>query len=156
MHGSILQSTGIIILYSQYIIISFRDSSKKYKLTAGDVIMYQREKCNLKAFGQAVREARESRGWSREYLAERLDLAPRYIMYIETRGQHPSLQRLYEMSTLFGISIDQFFFPDSTASKTTRRRQLDIMLDSMDDEALSIVSATAKALQESRGMPGNQ
>ena len=39
--------------------------------------MYQREKCDMKAFGQAVREAREGRGWTREELAEKLDLAER-------------------------------------------------------------------------------
>ena len=104
----------------------------------------------MKAFGLAVRKARESRGLTREQLAEGLDLAERYIMYVETRGQHLSLQRLYEIATLFNISIDQFFFSDSTTSKTTRRRQLDAMLDSMSDSDLAIVSATAKALVEAR------
>jgi len=137
-------------MYTKYISISFRGDGKKYRLTVGDVIMYQLEKCNMKAFGQAVREAREGRGWTREYLAEGLDLAARYIMYIETRGQHMSLQRLYEISTLFNISVDQFFFPDAAANKTTRRRQLDAMLDGMDDADLAIVSATAKAVTDSK------
>ena len=87
--------------------------------------MYPKEKFDMTAFGQAVKEARENLGLSREKLAEKLDLAPRYIMYIETRGQHPSLQKLYEIATLFNISIDQFFFPNNTESKTTPRRQLD-------------------------------
>jgi transcriptional regulator with XRE-family HTH domain len=110
--------------------------------------MYQLEKCNLKTFGQAVREARESRGMTREQLAEGLDLSARYIMYIETRGQHPGLQKLYEIATLFNISVDQFFFPDSAINKTTHRRQLDSILDDMGDDDLAVVSATAKALQE--------
>ena len=112
--------------------------------------MYPKEKFDMTAFGQAVKEARESLGLSREKLAEKLDLAPRYIMYIETRGQHPSLQKLYEIATLFNISIDQFFFPDNTESKTTHRRQLDAMLDSMDEKDLSVITATVKAMQESK------
>ena len=55
--------------------------------------MYLKQKVDMTAFGQAVKEARESKGWSREKLAEMLDLAPRYIMYIEMRGQHMSLLR---------------------------------------------------------------
>jgi len=83
-----------------------------------DMSMYPKEKIDMTAFGQAVKEAREGKGWSREKLAEALDLAPRYIMYIETRGQRPSLQKLYEIVTLFNISIDQFFFPDTADSLT--------------------------------------
>ena len=112
--------------------------------------MYRKEKVekvDMTAFGQAVKVARESKGWSREKLAEVLDLAPRYIMYIETRGQHPSLQKLYEIVALFNISIDQFFFPDTSANITTQRRQLNAMLDCMDEKELSIITATVKAMQ---------
>jgi len=115
-----------------------------------DMPMYSKEKFDMSAFGQAVKEAREGKGWSREKLAEMLDLAPRYIMYIETRGQHPSLQKLYEIATLFNISIDQFFFPYTTGSKTTHRRQLDAMLDSMGEKDLSVITATVKAMQETK------
>ena len=117
--------------------------------------MYQKAKCNMKAFGRAVREARESRGLTREKLAEMLDLTPRYLMYVETRGQHMSLQKLYEIATMFNISVDQYFFPDTSESKTTRRRQLDNILDNMDDYDLSIVSATAQAITEGKQFPTN-
>ena len=112
--------------------------------------MYQHSKLDMTAFGQAVKEARDSKGWSREKLAEILNLAPRYIMYIETRGQHTSLQKLYEIATLLNISIDQFFFPAASESKTTRRRQLDAMLDGMNDEELTVVTATAEAMRKIR------
>jgi transcriptional regulator with XRE-family HTH domain len=114
-----------------------------------DINMYQHSKLDMTAFGQAVKKARDNKGWSREKLAEILDLAPRYIMYIETRGQHTSLQKLYEIAALFNISIDQFFFPIS-GSKTTRRRQLDTMLDGMSDKELVVVTATAEAMRKIR------
>ena len=116
--------------------------------------MYQDEKVDMRAFGQAVKEAREKRGMSREKLAELLDRAPRYIMYVETRGQHLSLQKLYEVAKLFNISIDQFFFPDTAESKSTNRRQLDAMLDGMGDKDLSVITATVKAMQEAKGTGG--
>jgi hypothetical protein len=75
-----------------------------------------------------------------------LDLSPRHTQYIETRGQHPSLQKFYEIVTLFNISVDNLFFPDNTDSKTTQRRQL----DGMDEKELSVIAATVKAMQEAR------
>ncbi|MCL2775436.1 MAG: helix-turn-helix transcriptional regulator [Oscillospiraceae bacterium] len=112
--------------------------------------MYEKEKLDLTAFGQAVKKARENKNMSREQLAEVLDISARHTQYIETRGQHPSLQKFYEIVTLFNISADQFFFTNNTESKTTQRRQLDAMLDSMDEKELSIITATAKAMQELR------
>lgn len=44
------------------------------------------------ALGQAIKNAREAKGITREQLAEILDLAPRHIQSIENEGQHPSFQ----------------------------------------------------------------
>jgi transcriptional regulator with XRE-family HTH domain len=100
------------------------------------------------ACGQAIKRAREAKGWTREKVAEIVDLAPRYIMSIENTGQHLSLKKFYLLMRLFDISVDQYFYPDTAVSKTSYRRQLDTVLDSMDDTALTIVNATAKAVQE--------
>lgn len=105
---------------------------------------------DFKAFGQAMKKARESKGWTREVLAEKMNLAPRYIMSIENKGQHPSFQVFYELATLFNISVDHFFFPDATIVKSTRRRQLDELLDGLDDKDLIIMEATAKGISEAK------
>ena len=116
----------------------------------GDMKMYQQEECNTRAFGQAVKDARENKGWSREKLAEMLDVSARHIQYIETRGQHPSLQKFYTLAKLFDISIDEYLLPDIAKGKNTHRRQLDAMLDSMDERDLIIASATAKGIEEAK------
>lgn len=114
--------------------------------------MYDNKKLDLRAFGQAVKEARENKGLTREKLAEILDRSPRHTQYIETRGQHPSLQIFYEIVRLFNMSVDHYFFPDSAEAKSTQRRQLDAMLDSMDEKDLSVIFATAKAMQEAKSI----
>jgi transcriptional regulator with XRE-family HTH domain len=105
---------------------------------------------DFKAFGQAIKKAREDRGWTREVLAEMMDLAPRYIMSIENKGQHPSFQVFYELITLFDISVDQFFFPQRNAEKSTERRQLEALLDGIDDKDLIIVTDTVRGIQKAR------
>ena len=105
-------------------------------------------KYDFKAFGRAIKEARKAKGISRNQLADKLNIAPRYIASIENSGQHPSLQILYELVTLLDVSVDQFFFPEREQEKSTRRRQLDALLDEMSDNGIRIVTATAKEIAE--------
>ena len=117
----------------------------------GDILMRNpTEKFDFKAVGQAIKAAREGKGWTREHVAEMLDLAPRYIMSIENNGQHPSFQRFYELVTLFDISVDQYLFPDMPVKRNTRRRQLETLLDGMVESDLIVMTATAKGLQEAK------
>lgn len=107
-----------------------------------------KEKYDFKIFGQAIKAARKAKGISRNQLADKLNIAPRYIASIENSGQHPSLQIFYELVTFLDVSVDQFFFPDKTAGKNTGRRQLDALLDGMSDKGIRIVTATAKEIAE--------
>jgi len=103
---------------------------------------------DFKAFRQAIKKARMAAGYSRKRLGHELNLAPRYLVSIENEGQHPSLQVLYELCTFFDISVDQFFFPNKGANKSTQRRQLDTLLDGMSETGLQIVTATAKEIRK--------
>lgn len=105
-------------------------------------------KYDFKAFGQAIKAARKAKGISRNELADRMNIAPRYIASIENSGQHPSLQIFYELVTLLDVSVDQFFFPNKSMDKSTQRRQLETLLDGMDNKGLRIVTATAKEIKE--------
>lgn len=116
----------------------------------GDVKMRNQSRYDFTAFGKAIKKAREDRGWTREQLAQEVDLAPRYIMSIENKGQHPSFQVFYNLVTLFDISVDQFFFPDRPAAKSTQRRQLDTALDALDDNDYIVLEATAKGLEQAK------
>ena len=107
---------------------------------------------DFKAFGQAIKEARKKKGESRNQASSALFISPRYLANIENKGQHPSLQVFYDLVTRYEISVDEFFFPDKSAGKSTQRRQLDAMLDSMSDKGLRIVGATAKEIAEIESM----
>lgn len=108
------------------------------------------EKFNLIAFGQAVQKARETNNWNREQFAEMLNLTPRYLQYIETRGQHPSFQIFASIITILGLSADQFFFPDTTEQKTVQRLQLDALLDEMGKDDLRIIAAIARTIRDNK------
>ena len=109
-----------------------------------------KEKFDFKAFGKAIKAARKAKGLSRNQLADTLNIAPRYIASIENSRQHPSLQIFYELVTFLDISVDQFFFPVKTPDKTTQRRQLDELLNGVDETDLVIVTDTVKGIQKAK------
>ena len=54
--------------------------------------MYQYDKhLDFHALGREIKRKREAKGWTQEYLAQLVDRTPRSIMYMENRGQKPSL-----------------------------------------------------------------
>ena len=109
-----------------------------------------KKQLDFRAFGQAIKRARNDKKFTREQVGNMLGISPRYLVDIENEGQHPSLQVLFELVRLLDISVDQFFFPNTSASKTTSRRQLETMLDSMDEKDLIIMTGTAKAIHETK------
>ena len=106
------------------------------------------EQFDFRALGQAIKDARNNRGWTREELGAMLGITARYLVDIENEGQHPSLQVLYSLVSLFDISVDQFIFPGKEAAMTTQRRQLNNLLDGMSEKGLRIITATAKEVKE--------
>ncbi|MDL2249656.1 helix-turn-helix transcriptional regulator [Lachnospiraceae bacterium OttesenSCG-928-J05] len=98
------------------------------------------------ALGQAIKKARESRGITREQLAEQLDIVPRHLQSVENEGQHPSFQLFVRLITIFDISADQYIFPSKQTGKTTLRRQVDTLLDTFGNRELTVIEGTAKAI----------
>jgi len=107
---------------------------------------------DFKAFGAAIKAARNEYGESRKKVSDELYISPRYLANIENKGQQPSLQVFYDLVTRYHISVDQFFFPNSNAEKSTGRRQLDALLDGMSDKGIRIVTATAKKQMQEYGV----
>lgn len=113
--------------------------------------MYQDERrLDFHALGREIKRKREAKGWTQEYLAQLVDRTPRSIMYIENRGQHPSLNTFYQLVTLLEISVDQFFYPANENRKSDCRKHIDVLLNSMDERYLTIIEATAEGLKRAR------
>ncbi len=113
--------------------------------------MYQdTRRLDFHALGREIKRKREEKGWTQEYLAQLVDRTPRSIMYIENRGQHPSLNTFYLLVTLLDISVDRFFYPDTQNSGSEQRKHIDTMLNGMDGQELTIIEGTAEAIRKAR------
>lgn len=101
---------------------------------------------NFMPIGQAIKKARTSRGMTRDELSRIVDYDPRHLQAIENEGQKPSLELFIQLVTMFGVSVDEYIFPDTEVKKSSVRRRLDAELDKLNDKELSIVEATVSGL----------
>ena len=105
---------------------------------------------DFRAFGLAIKAARTKQGMTRDEASALIPIDSRYLTNIENKGQHPSLQVLFKLVTLFHLSVDEFFYPGAEPDKTTRRRQLDSVLDGLSDKDLIIVEGAANGILQAK------
>lgn len=106
----------------------------------------ENEKFDFRPIGLAIKETRMNQGLTREQVGSIIKIAPRYLTNIENQGQQPSLHILYQLVTLLNVSLDSFFLEQKDTIKSSRRRQLESMLDELNDEDLVIVQDIIKII----------
>ena len=47
---------------------------------------------------------------------------------------------------MFGVSVDEYIFPDNAVKKSSVRRRLDAELDKLNDKELLVIEATVSGL----------
>lgn len=62
--------------------------------------------------GQILKQARIQMGYTREQLAERVSITPRYLTAIENEKKRPSYDVLYLLLHNLGMSADCIFYPE--------------------------------------------
>ena len=100
--------------------------------------------------GQTIKKARKAKGMTREELAELLVYAARHRQAIENEGQYPSFELFIQLVTMFDISVDEYIFPKKKIAKSSIRRQVDKLLDSLPDKDLYVIEGAAKGIQRAR------
>ena len=103
--------------------------------------------------GQAIKQAREARGMTREAVSEIVDYVPRHIQAIENEGQVPSVELLVQLATMFDISIDEHIFKDKQTAASSVHRRVNTLLDGLDDQELIVIEGTARGLYQAREFP---
>ena len=110
------------------------------------------DKYDFRAFGLAIKEARKKQGLTREQVGAMIEIHPRYLTKIENKGQHPSLQVLYDLVSLLNVSVDEFFLSSDSLAKSSRRRQLESKIDNFTDADLVIMESVADGIVKYKEM----
>ena len=109
-------------------------------------------KYDFRAFGLAIKEARKKQGLTREQVGAMIEIDPRYLTNIENKGQHPSLQVLYDLVSPLNVSVDEFFLSSDSLEKSSRRRQLESKIDNFTDADLVIMESVADGIVKYKEM----
>ena len=110
------------------------------------------DKYDFRAFGLAIKEARKKQGLTREQVGAMIEIDPRYLTNIENKGQHPSLQVLYDLVSLLNVSVDEFFLSSDSLAKSSRRRQLESKIDNFTNADLVIMESVADGIVKYKEM----
>ena len=110
------------------------------------------DKYDFRAFELAIKEARKKQGLTREQVGAMIEIDPRYLTNIENKGQHPSLQVLYDLVSLLNVSVDEFFLSSDSLAKSSRRRQLESKIDNFTDADLVIMESVADGIVKYKEM----
>ena len=110
------------------------------------------DKYDFRALGRAIKEARKKQGLTREQVGAMIEIDPRYLTNIENKGQHPSLQVLYDLVSLLNVSVDEFFLSSDSLAKSSRRRQLESKIDNFTDADLVIMESVADGIVKYKEM----
>ena len=110
------------------------------------------DRYDFRALGLAIKEARKKQGLTREQVGAMIEIDPRYLTNIENKGQHPSLQVLYDLVSLLNVSVDEFFLSSDNLIKSSRRRQLESKIDNFTDADLVIMESVADGIVKYKEM----
>jgi len=61
------------------------------------------------AFGEAVKKARDRKGWTQEKLAERAELHPTYLSDVERGTRNISLENIVALAHALGMRVYELF-----------------------------------------------
>ena len=72
--------------------------------------------------GSIIKDARKKQGLTREQLAEKVNITPRYLISIENEKKKPSYDVLFKIIRELAIMSDAIFYPDKPCKDTRDRR----------------------------------
>ena len=84
--------------------------------------MAKKKQQTVYSFGTSLRRAREKREYTREQIAERAGISPRFVSAIENDRRKPSLDVLMRLVHAIGTSFDEVLMPQTISEEYTADR----------------------------------
>lgn len=95
--------------------------------------------------GEIIKQSRIGSGYSREQIAERVEISLRYLIAIENEKKKPSFDILFLLIRELNINADSIFFPESKFNSSKIERLIRL-LHQCDDHEIDVIFATTNAL----------
>ena len=87
--------------------------------------------------GEVIKTSRLKMGLTRDQLAEKIGISPRYLMSIEHEGKKTSYDVLFQLVRYLTINANDIFFPESIVDTNEERKLLEQMIKLCDKHEIT-------------------
>lgn len=97
-------------------------------------------------FGARIKSLRETKGWTQEYLAGKMDISPNYLSSIERGKENPTLDMLMKFSDALKVEMWELFDFGHEVGPKELREMLNRFAKEIDDEKLKLAVKVLRAM----------
>lgn len=95
----------------------------------------------LSQFGSDLKQARKALNMTRRELAQKANIATRYLANIENSGSLPSLPIFYELILICHLPVENYFIPASQQKANLQLQRTISKLNNCDEKYLQIIES---------------
>ena len=93
----------------------------------------------FETFGADVKEARKAKHLTRKDMAEKVNIAPRYLANIENEGTIPSLPVVIQLIKICGLPVEHYFNPEVMREESEDRKRVSHKLKLCPEQYLPVI-----------------
>lgn len=126
-------------MYSSYyilkIVLKFLINlhNANYYYTKGEVV----DKKEL--LGKRIKELRRQKGFTQEYLAEKLKIEPRQLSKLETGKHYPSFETILGLLGMFNITFEELVSYNHLDENIDFKKQINIEIENIDNDKAAYI-----------------
>ena len=96
--------------------------------------------------GKRIKELRKQKGYTQDYLAEKLKIEPRQLSKLETGKHHPSFETIIALLETFDITFEELISFEHLNSANDIRKTLLKDIENIDDSKIQNVYKILRVL----------
>ena len=96
--------------------------------------------------GKRIKELRKQKGYTQDYLAEKLKIEPRQLSKLETGKHYPSFETIIALLETFGITFEELISFEHLNSANDIRKTLLKDIENIDDSKIQSVYKILRVL----------
>ncbi|MBI4690048.1 MAG: helix-turn-helix transcriptional regulator [Nitrospirae bacterium] len=89
-------------------------------------------------FGARIKSLRESKGWTQEHLAEKMDISTNYLSSIERGKENPTFDMLIKLALALKVDMWELFDFGHEANSKELREMLNRLIKEVNEEKIAI------------------
>ena len=101
---------------------------------------------NNKALGTNILKARQAKGWTQDFAAEKCGLSENYFRQIELGNKVPRLETFVRIAETLGVSADSLLYGNLTTTHAARSAEMMDKLSELPPKQQKVVLETVNTL----------